>query len=65
MDDQTLKNKQKMQDIINEINNLKKYTYELANNTSGDKLEEYCSKITKDIIKTQYKAEELYTKKFK
>ena len=64
MDDQSLKNKQKIQNVINEINNLKKYTNELANNISGEKLEEYCNKITKDIVKAQDKVEELYTKKF-
>ena len=61
MDEKENKNKQKIQNILNEIDLLKKYSKDLANASQGDKLENYINKLDKDIIKAQNKLEEMYT----
>ena len=65
MNEEMSKNKLKMNDIVNEITNIKKYNNDLANNLKGDKLEEYLDKLNKDIIKAQDKIENIYTINFK
>ena len=65
MNDNKSKNKLKMQDIINEINNLKKYNSDLFNNINGDTLESYVNELNKNIIKAETKAETIYTENFK
>ena len=44
-----IKDKAKMQEILMEISNLKKYANELADNTRGDKLERYINALSKNI----------------
>ena len=48
MDDK-VKDKQKLQEILNEISILQKLSSELGNNTRGDKLEEYIDTLRKNI----------------
>ena len=61
MNDEIGKNKLKLQDIMIEIDNLKKYASDLANNSQGEKLENYIDKLEKDIEKAQDKLEIIYT----
>ena len=61
MNDEINKNKLKLEEVIKEIDNLKKYVNNLANNSKGAKLEEFIDKLDKDVIKVQNKAETLYT----
>ena len=42
------KDKEKLQEILNEINNIKRYNNELANNTRGDKLENYIGALARN-----------------
>lgn len=49
MNEENLKDKMKYEEIINEIANLKKYSRELANNTRGEKLENYIDILSKNI----------------
>lgn len=65
MNEDNTKNKLKMQDIINEIDNLRKYNSELFNSVKGDKLENYLRALDKSIIKAQNMAEIIYTKDLK
>ena len=65
MNEDNTKNKLKMQDIINEIDNLRKYNSELFNSVKGDKLENYLRALDKSIIKAQNIAEIIYTKDLK
>lgn len=65
MNDEDNKNKIKMQDVINELANIKKYNNDLFNNVSGEKLENYLNELNKNIIKAQDTAETIYTKNFK
>lgn len=48
MDDR-IKDKAKLQEILNELSDLKKYCNELSNNTRGEKLEKYINGLSKSI----------------
>lgn len=65
MTDNDAKNKLKMQDIINELANLKKYNNDLFSNVSSEKLESYLNELNTKIVTAQNKAEDIYTKNFK
>ena len=65
MNDNEAKNKLKMQDIINELDNLKKYNSDLFNSVKGETLENYLNALDKSIIKAQNTAETIYNKNFK
>ena len=65
MNDEKIENKVKMQYIISELTNLKKYNSELFNNTNGEVLENYLNELNRNISKAQNEAENLYTKNFK
>ena len=65
MTNEEAKSKLKMQDIFNELINLKKYNSDLHNNVRGEKLENYLNELDKSILKAQNKAEDIYTKNFK
>ena len=58
-----MNNKVIIEDILNEIDNIKKYNKEIANNVSGDTIESYVSKIEKDINELQTKIEDSYLNK--
>ena len=59
MDDK-IKDKQKLQEILNEIINLQKYCNELASNTRGEKLEEYINNLSKNITILNNNVEKAY-----
>ncbi len=58
-----MNNKVIIEDILNEIDNIKKYNKEIANNVSGDTIESYVNKIEKDINELQTKIEDSYLNK--
>lgn len=58
------KDKEKMQEILLEIDNLKKYSNELANNTRGEKLESYILSLSKNITELNNKTEKIYQDNF-
>ena len=63
MNDNT-KDKEKLQEIIDEIANLKRYNNELANNTRGDKLENYINSLSRNINNLNDKVETIYQENF-
>ena len=58
------KDKIKLDEIMNEISNLKKYSNELASNTRGEKLENYIDSLTKNINSLEIKIETMYEESF-
>ena len=56
--------KTKLDEILNEIINLKRYSNELASNTRGEKLENYINNLTKNINSLENKIEYLYENNF-
>ena len=60
MDNNVDKTKLRMQDIMNEIANLKKYNSDLRANCNGEKLEEYLDKLNNNIVQAQIKVENIY-----
>lgn len=64
MNDTRINDKMKVQEILNEISNLKKYSNELANNTSGDKLENLINNLTKNINVLNDETEKIYDENF-
>ena len=56
--------KVKIKEILNEIDNLKKYTTDLANNTRGEKLESFVNNLNKNVNLLNNKAEDIYDKFF-
>jgi hypothetical protein len=58
------KDKEKLLEILNEINNIKRYNNELANNTRGDKLENYIVALARNINILETKTEEVYQDNF-
>ncbi len=60
MDDDKVKDKIKIDEILEEIQNLKKYSRELANNTQGEKLENYIDNLSKNINQFEEKVEKIY-----
>ncbi len=59
MEDKT-KDKAKLQEMINELSNLKKYCNELGYNTRGDKLERYINALSKNITLFDNEVENIY-----
>lgn len=51
-------------DILIEIDNLKKYNNELANNVRGDKLENYINNINSNIHNYENNIEKIYEENF-
>ena len=62
MNNDVSKRKLEIQDIMNEIANIKRYNNELHNNCRGDKLEDYLNKLNNNITQAQIKLETIYTK---
>ena len=58
------KDKEKLQEILNEIANLKRYNNELANNTRGEKLENYINSLSRNINNLNDKVENVYLNNF-
>ena len=58
------KDKEKIQEILNEISNLKRYNNELANNTRGEKLENYIGALARNINYLNNKVEDIYEDSF-
>ena len=65
MNDLDMIDKQKMQDILDEIANLTTYCNGLANNTRGEHLENYVNNLSKNINQLGNKVDEIYQKNFK
>ena len=63
MDDK-VKDKVKIQEIMNEIANLKRYSNELGNNVRGDKLENYINNFSKNINLLNDEVEKIYQDSF-
>jgi hypothetical protein len=59
------KDKEKIQVILDEIANLKRFNNELANNTRGDKLENYINSLSRNINILNDKVEIVYQDNFK
>ncbi len=51
-------------DILIEIDNLKKYNNELANNVRGDELENYINKVNSNIHNYENNIEKIYEENF-
>lgn len=64
MNDTRINDKMKVQEILNEISNLKKYSNELANNISGVKLENLINNLTKNINVLNDETEKIYDQNF-
>jgi len=64
MNDNINNDKLKIEEILEEIQNLKKYSRELANNTSGEKLENYIDSLSKDINQFEINVEKIYEEQF-
>ena len=58
------KDKEKLQVILDEIANLKRFNNELANNTRGDKLENYINSLSRNINILNDKVENVYQDNF-
>ena len=65
MDDTKKQDKIKIEEILEEIDNLKKYSQELASNTRGEKLENYIDNLAKNINSLGNKVETIYEEKYK
>ena len=59
------KDKEIIQVILDEIANLKRFNNELANNTRGDKLENYINSLSRNINILNDKVEMVYQDNFK
>ena len=55
MEEIVSKDKLKLQDILDEIENLKNYNRELLDNTKGEKLENYIGNLDRSIEKLREK----------
>lgn len=58
------KDKEIIKELLLEIDNLKKYNNELANNTRGEKLENYILSLSKNITELNNKMEKIYQDNF-
>ena len=58
------KDKLKTQDILIEIDNLKKYTNDVSSNIKSDKLESFVDLMNKSITKLQKETENFYNDQF-
>ena len=59
-DDNLIKRKTKTQDILIEIDNLKKYINKLSNNVRSDKLESFIETMENSITKLQGETENYF-----
>ena len=57
MNNQDINDKLKLESILNEINNLKKYNKQLNENTKGEKLENYINVLNKSLLSLEDKIE--------
>ncbi len=64
MNDEIVQEKVKAQDILVEIDNLKKYIGGLASNVNSDQLEAYIDIMDRDITKLQDETENFYNTKY-
>lgn len=64
MDESQIKDKMKLQEILNELANLKKYKNDLANNMRGDKLEQFIDELNKNIVLLENTIETFYDKNY-
>ncbi len=55
----------KLEEMINEIVKLKSYSKELANNTRGNKLEDYIDVLSRNILSLQNKVETIYDENYR
>ena len=55
----------KLKEMMNEIVNLKRYSSNLANNTKGERLENYIDNLNKSINALENKIELIYDEKSK
>ena len=60
MDDTKALEKKNAQDIIIEIDNIKKYLNQIANNIRSDKIESMILLMNKNVQKLQYETEAFY-----
>lgn len=65
MEETKLHDKEKIQEILNEIERLKTYCNELGNNTRGPNLEEYINNLSKNITLLNNEVERIYDNSFK
>ena len=65
MDESKLLDKIKMQELLDELVNLKRYSNDLSNCTKGEKIELYIGELTKNINLLNNEVEEIYEKTFK
>ncbi len=59
-----IKDKAKMQEILMELSNLKKYANGLSDNTRGERLERYIEALSKNINLFDEKVEKTYEENF-
>ena len=65
MNDELIKDKTKLDELLYELTNLKKHSNELASNTRGEKLENYIDNLSKNINSLENKVETIYEENFK
>ena len=64
MNDTRINDKMKVQEILNEISNLKKYNNELSNSIRGEKLENLINNLNKNLNMLNEKTEKIYDEHF-
>lgn len=64
MSEDISKEKLKTQDILSEIENLKKCTNQIANNVRSNKIESLVDNINNNVNKLQNETEVFYNRKF-
>ena len=64
MDDTRITDKARIQEILNEISNLKKYNNELGNSIRGEKLENLINNLNKNLNMLNEKTEKIYDEHF-
>lgn len=65
MEDSIIKDKNKIEDTLNELSNLKRYSNELANNTRGEKLENHINNLLRNITTLNDNLERIYDENYK
>ena len=65
MEDSIIKDKNKIEDTLNELSNLKRYSNELANNTRGEKLENHINNLLRNITTLNDNLERIYEENYK
>lgn len=64
MDNELIAKKANSQNILVEINNLKKYMNGLSNNVKSEKIESFIEIINQNIVELQNKAEDYYNERY-